>query len=116
MRYQIYEAKSVKHDAQQRVGVRKRCRDKNHLLRAAAPRFFQLGGKAALPSAMDIIFIYVAENQFDCLPHLFWVWVLPGGRVHWNDGPDVYHYQSGIRKWFAAVSYTHLTLPTNSRV
>ena len=83
--------------------MRKRCRDKNHPLRAAAPRFFQLGGKAALPSAMDIIFIYVAGNQFDCLPHLFWVWVLPGGRVHWNDGPDVYHYQSGIRKWFAEV-------------
>ena len=50
--------------------MRKRCRDKNHPLRAAAPRFFQLGGKAALPSAMDIIFIYVAGNQFDCLPHL----------------------------------------------
>lgn len=83
--------------------MRKRCRDKNHPLRAAAPRFFQLGGKAALPSAMDIIFIYVAGNQFDCLPHLFWVWVLPGGRVHWNDGPDVYHYQSGITKWFAEV-------------
>ena len=83
--------------------MRKRCRDKNHPLRAAAPRFFQLGGKAALPSAMDIIFIYVAGNQFDCLPHLFWVWVLPGGRVHWNDGPDVYHYQSGNRKWFAEV-------------
>ena len=50
--------------------MRKRCRDKNHPLRAAAPRSFQLGGKAALPSAMDIIFIYVAGNQFDCL-HIY---------------------------------------------
>ena len=47
--------------------MRKRCRDKNHPLRAAAPRFFQLGGKAALPSAMDIIlFMWQGINLIAC--------------------------------------------------